>query len=157
MTDFKQLLINEDCFYEQTTIHGIDCSIGYIKEFRWSWLANQLNLFIIIGQTEQKIDKTLIEEFSKKSFEYALKNNKGWPRGFQSMVSSIAILQGNEIENDAMLFCMQASKKHWAAIEIPVLYDSNQKVAIKYNSAPMWGAVFFPFLTKKIEEITSRF
>ena len=146
--------LGED-YYDQAIIHGIKCHVGYKKEFRLSWIATRLHLFIVIGKTDQKIDKNLIENFSKESFQYALEHNTGW-RGFQSCVAVIAILEGTEMENEALMYCMQSPPKHWGACEIPVIYDRKNKTAIRYSSIPMWGAIYYPHFNKKIKEVTDK-
>ena len=153
---FDEILKSENIYFGQDTLGGIACSIGYIKKFKWSWLATQLNTFVIIGKTDDKIDKQMIEAFSKNCFEYSLKNNKGWPRGLQAGVGSIAILQGSVIEDEAKDFCEKLSKKHWSAFEISVLYDIVEKKTIRYNKKPIWGTIYFPFFTKTIDSITSQ-
>ena len=150
----EEILKKENIYFGQETINGIPCSIGYIKKFKWSWLATQLNTFVIIGKTNDKIDKQVMEAFSKSCFEYASKNNKGWPRGFQAAVGSIAILQGNNIDNEAIVFCEKFSKKHWSAFEIPVLYSIDEKKSIRFTSTPIWGTIYFPFFIKTIDNIT---
>lgn len=150
------ILKNESIYFGQDTINGITCSIGYIKKFKWSWFATQLNTFVIIGKTNDKIDKQVIEAFSKSCFEYSLKNNKGWPRGLQAGVGSVAILQGNNIDNEAIKFCEKLSKKHWSAFEIPVLYSIDEKKSIRFISTPIWGTIYFPFFTKTIDAITKQ-
>mgnify|MGYP001108474121 CR=1 FL=1 len=156
MTDIKQLLTNEKIFFKEENINGINCAIGYIKKFKWRWIATQLNTFIIIGQTEQLIDRSLIEEFSTSGYKYSIKNNRGWPRGIQSGVGSIAILQGENIDYSAVEFCRKFPKKHWSVFEIPVLFDLNTKTTIKYSNKPLWGAMYFPFFTKTIDAITAK-
>ncbi|NJM79152.1 MAG: hypothetical protein HC854_05000 [Flavobacterium sp.] len=152
----EEILKNENIYFGQDTINGINCSIGYIKKFKWSWFATQLNTFVIIGKTDDKIDKKLIEAFSKSCFEYSLKNHKGWPRGLQAGVGSIAILQGNDIDHDAIIFCKKLSKKHWSAFEIPVLYNVDEKKSFRYISTPIWGTIYFPFFSKTINTITKQ-
>ncbi len=152
----EQALRHENIYIGQDNINGIACSIGYIKQFKWSWFATQLNTFVIIGQDSGSIDRQAIESFSENCIIYALKNNKGWPRGLQSAVGSIAVLQGNPVNEGARRFCEKPSKKHWSAFEIPVLYDTAEKKAIRYLSTSMWGAIYFPFFTKTIDAITNQ-
>lgn len=152
----EAILKNENIYFGQDTIGGIICSIGYIKKFKWSWLATQLNTFVIIGPVNDKIDKGVIEKFSTACFEYSLKNHKGWPRGLQAGVGSIAILQGSVMDNEAKEFCEKLSKKHWSAFEIPVLYNLDEKKTIRFIKKPIWGTIYFPFFTKTIDSITSQ-
>ena len=156
MKSSDAILKEENFSVSQDTIDGIPCTIGYMKEFRWSWLGSQLNTFIIIGETKEKIDKRFIESFSKKCFQYSIKNNKGWPRGLQSAVASIAILQGSIIDDEAIAFCKKLSKIHWSAFEIPVLYNTDTQRRIRYTIEPIWGSIFFSFLSRVIDRITNR-
>jgi len=151
-----EILKQENIYFGEETINGISCSIGYIKKFKWSWLATQLNTFVIIGTANNNIDKQTIEAFSKSCFEFALKNHKGWPRGLQAGVASIAILQGNNIDKSAREFCEKLSKKHWSAFEVPVLYDLEEKKAVRYIKKPIWGTIYFPFFTQTIDSITRK-
>ena len=153
----ESIFKNENIYFGKETIGGIECTIGYIKKFRWAWIATQLNTFIIVGTTEGTISKETIESFSASCFEYALKNNKGWYRGFQAAVGSIAILKGKSIEPDAVQFCEKLSKKHWSAFEIPVLYNIDMKKCIRFTSNPIWGAIYFPYFAKTIDRITDQF
>jgi len=151
----EEVLKKDNLFIENTTINGIECSVGYEKQFRWSWLATQLNTFVFIGSTNQPINKDLIERFSNGCYEYSIKNNKGWPRGLQSGVGSIAILKGNTIDQDAYAFCEKPSKKHWSAFEIPVIYDNTNNKEIKYLKRPVWGTIYFPYFTELIATVTA--
>ncbi len=152
----EEIFKREGIFFRQEIINEIPCSIGYIKKFKWSWFGIQLKTFIIIGETKDKIDKNTIEDFSKSCFEYSLKNHKGWPRGLQAAIGSIAILQGNYIDEEAINFCEKFSKKHWSAFEIPVIYRTDEKKAIRYKSKPIWGRIYFSFFTKTIDSIVEQ-
>jgi len=148
----KELLDNKSISWKQEIIGGIPCSVTYFKEFRWSWVACQLNTFIIVGNTDKQIDKTLIEQFSATCLKYALKNHKGWPRGLQSAIGSIAILKGVVITEDAIGYCEKSSKKHWSAFEFPVVFNSEKKEGTRFKKDPIWGAVFMPYFKNMIDQ-----
>lgn len=152
----EEILKSETEYVRNGSIAGIECSVGYIKKFKWSWFATQLNTFVFIGETDKTIDKALIENFSRNCFEYALKHNTGWPRGIQSGIASISILKGNSIDNSAIEFCTRFSKKHWSAFELPILYDTNQNKIIKNQSGKIWGAIYFSYLNKIINAVTRK-
>ena len=146
---FKQ----EGIFFGEDTIANTPCSIGYIKKFRWRWMATQLNLFVMVGETDQPITAKLISDFSLACFRYATKNSKGWPRGFQSGVGSIAILKGTAVEPDAASFCRALSRNHWSGFEIPIICDTRKREYVRFQSNPLWGYVYFPFIAKTIDEL----
>ncbi|MES2776694.1 MAG: hypothetical protein V4722_21125 [Bacteroidota bacterium] len=153
----EEILKSQQIFLKNETIGGVSCAIGYMKKFKWSWMATQLNTFVFIGDAAGTIDKNTIEKFSDACYQYAIRNNRGWPRGLQSGVGSIAILKGNIIEPAAAAFCESPSKKHWSAFEVPVIYNSSERKLIRYKSNPIWGRIFFPYFSKLIGEVTGKF
>jgi hypothetical protein len=110
---------------------------------------------VIIGEIDGLITKAVIEKFSTDCFEYALKNNKGWPRGLQSGVGSVAILKGSNVDSEAIAFCQKLSKKHWSAFEIPVIYNTENKQISHYIKTPVWGTIYFPHFSKLIAAVTN--
>jgi hypothetical protein len=149
----EQILKSQNIFLQNAEIDGFSVSIGYIKEFRWAWLATQMNTFVFISDYTDIISRDVIEHYSKACFEYALKNNKGRPRGWQSGVSSLAILRGNNIENGAVDFCERTMKKHWSAFEIPVLFSPDKKRLIKCLNEPLWGKLYLSYFSDLIARI----
>lgn len=152
----ENILKQDPAYTGQAMIGGIDCTVGYLKEFRWSWLATQLNTYIVVGTSREHITSQAIADFSKSCFDYAVKNNKGWPRGLQAAIGSIAILQGTDITQDAIAFCEKPTKKHWSAFEVPVLYDLDAQHAIRFVNNPIWGRIYFPYFAKTIDDITGK-
>ncbi len=151
MSKITTLLQQENIFFAQDHIGGVPCTIGYIKEFRWRWMATQLNTFIFFGDSASPIDQQAIDRFSAQCFDYATRNSKGWPRGFQSAIGSIAILQGTQVQADAVTYCEKNHRKHVAAFEIAVVYDQVQKKATRFKSTPAWGALYFSYFAKTID------
>jgi len=135
--------------YTDKIING-DVLVCYIKKFRLAWIATQLNTFIILG-TKDNISKPDIESFSHSCFEYALKNNRGWPRGVQSGIGSIAVLTGSNVDDQAQAYCLENLKKHWSAFEIPVIHNSNTNELFFFRNNPIWGRIYFPYFRKLIE------
>lgn len=152
----EDIFKNDGTFYGNFTIANIPSSVAYFKEFRWSWMATQLNTFVIVGETEQRIDRQTIDVFSALAFQFALNNSKGWPRGFQAGVGSVAILKGSDIDPAAIGFVSNPSRKHWSAFEIPVIYDTFQRRGYRYTSKPLWGAIYFPYFTKLIDGVVAK-
>ena len=147
------ILKQEGIYFGEDTVGSIRCSIGYVKQFRWSWMATQLNLMITVGETNQPITGKLISDYSLACFDYATKNHKGWPRGIQSGVGSIAILRGGDISQEAVTFCQRLSRKHWSAFEVPVICDVQKREYFRFQGNPLWGRVYFPFIAKTIDNL----
>jgi hypothetical protein len=153
MSSITSLLQKQNIFFAEDTIGGVPCTIGYIKKFRWRWMATQLNTFVFFGDSEAPIDQQAIDRFSAQCFDYANRNSKGWPRGFQSAVGSIAILQGTQVQADAVTYCEKNQRKHVAAFEIAVVYDKLQKKATRFKSTPAWGMLYFSYFAKTIDQL----
>ncbi|RMA58975.1 hypothetical protein [Ulvibacter antarcticus] len=153
----EKYLIEQKNYFAEDRFFGIDTEIRYTKEFRLRWAATQLNLFVSIGTTEALIDKKMMEQFSNETFSYAIVNSKGWPRGFQSTIASIAILKGNHVDITAIGYCEQTSKKHFAAFEIPIVYDLENKKGTRFKSSPVWGGLYYPHFSKIIDELFKEF
>ena len=143
-------------YFGEATFDGIPVSIAYIKEFRWSWIACQMNTFIIVGEAPS-VNRPQMEAFSNAAFEYSLKNNKGWRRGLQSGVTSLCILKSASIDPGAIQFCEKSPPKHWSAFEVPVLYNTIDKTKYRYKSTPNWGRLYYPYFSKLIEQTVTRF
>lgn len=154
--DTSAILKTSTRYLGEANINGISCSVGYIQETRLRWYATQLNAFVIIGKAPGKIPRQVIDDFSARSFDFALKNNKGLPRGVFSAICSIAILLGDEPENEAVQFCTGSPRKHWSAYEVPVLFDTAKRQSFRFKSYPFWGLVFYPFFAETIDSIARK-
>ena len=154
--DTSTILKTNSRYLGEENINGIPCSVGYIQETRLRWYATQMNAFVMIGTAPGKISGQLINDFSARSFQYALNNNKGLPRGVFSAIASIAILQCNDPDKEAIQFCTGTGRKHWSAYEVPVLLDTEKRQAFRFKSYPFWGLVFYPWFAETIDSITGK-
>jgi hypothetical protein len=64
-------------------ISEFDTIVATKKQFELSWFATQLNIFVIMGVSND-ISRDVIKDFSKISLDYAIKHNRGLPRGLQA-------------------------------------------------------------------------
>ncbi|WP_420573260.1 hypothetical protein [Kordia sp.] len=153
----KKHLQSKNIFFSGDTIRELPSVIGYDKQFRWSWLATQLNTFIIASDAkDSEITVQTIESHLKYCFEYSSRNYKGWPRGFQSGVGVICILLSENITEEAKIYCKKLkSGKKWAAFTIPVVIDTTTREAFYFDKNPMWGRIYYPYFKKMIRELTT--
>lgn len=121
------------------------------KQFKLSWAATQLNIFVIMGVSEH-ISKDVIENFSKISLDYTIKKKKGLPRGLQAGVASFALLVSSNIDEDAKRWVQQKPKKHFAAFEVPVIFDEKSNKLYYCDKTPLWGRIYYKFFRKFIEK-----
>jgi hypothetical protein len=156
MADPRQVLEQTGLYWAEDQVGDFFCQIGYKKEFRWSWLATQLNTFVIIGQTEEVIDNKLIAKFSARCHSYALKNHQGWPLGLQSGVGAIAILQGRQVTEEAVRYCLIGPERHFGSFEIPVIHNLTSNEVVRFAKAPYWGKLFYPYFGKMIDLVAAQ-
>jgi len=151
----KSKLQSKSIYHSQEKILDKQSVIGYEKKFKWSWMATQLNTFIIASDFEnEEINKTLIESHLKEAFNYAQKNYKGWPRGFQSGLGVISILISNKIDEESKEYCLKLkSGKKWAGFAIPVVIDSGAKKVYSFEKNPMWGRIYYPHFKEIINDL----
>lgn len=142
----KNKLQSKSIYHSQEKILDKPSVIGYEKKFKWSWMATQLNTFIVASDfANEEINKALIEKHLKESFSYAQKNYKGWPRGFQSGLGVISILISDKIDEESKEYCLKLkSGKKWAGFAIPVVIDSGDKKVYSFDKNQMWGRIYYP-------------
>ncbi|WP_430413079.1 hypothetical protein [Kordia sp.] len=159
LISIKEKLQTKSILHDDSVIiEDMPSVIGYDKQFRWSWMATQLNTFFVASDCgNTPITKKFIEEHLKSSFTYTKYAYNGWPRGLQSGVGVISILISDTITEEAKTYCkkLQSGKK-WAAFTIPVVIDSNTKEVFFFDKKPMWGRIYFPYFEKIIKELTSK-
>jgi hypothetical protein len=145
----KSIYLSEKKILDKPTV------IGYEKKFKWSWMATQLNTFIIASDfANEEINKTLIEKHLKESFKYAQQNYTGWPRGFQSGLGVISILISDKIDEESKEYCLKLkSGKKWAGFAIPVVINSVTKEIYSFEKNPVWGRIYYPHFKKIINDL----
>ncbi|HFE46319.1 MAG TPA: hypothetical protein ENJ18_12620 [Nannocystis exedens] len=136
-------------------IGGRPAVVGYDKQFRWRWIATQLNTFIVVSDFAQdEITVPAFEAFLTESFEYAKKHYSGWPRGLQSGMGVIGILLSGAINEDARQYCtgLKTGKK-WAGFSIPVAVNTSTGEVFSFEKNPMWGRIYYPYFRELIDAL----
>lgn len=151
----KAKLNESSIYHSEENILDNKSVIGYEKKFKWSWMATQLNTFIVVTDFgDQEIDESLIENHLSESFKFSKQNYKGWPRGLQSGVAVISVLISNNISDKAKEYCQKLkSGKKWAGFSIPVVHDSKSKETFQFEKNPMWGRIYYPHFKKLINSL----
>lgn len=156
LTSIKDRLTESSIFHAETFILNQDSVIGYEKKFKWSWMATQLNTFIVATDFEdEEITPALIEKHLKEAFEYSKEHYTGWPRGLQSGVGVISVLISNRISPQAQEYCEKLkSGKKWAAFTIPVVHNPDTQETFVFKKNPMWGRIYYPHFKRMIQDLT---
>lgn len=145
----REIFFSEDKILERPTV------IGYEKKFKWKWMATQLNTFVVASDFKNdEVTPEMVEAHLNHAFDYAKKNNKGLPRGFQSGVGAISILFSSKVTQEAKDYCQELkSGKKWAGFIIPVVVDTSEKKAYFFEASPLWGKIYFPHFKQLIQAL----
>ena len=140
-------------------IHEFDVVVA--KKFKFT---KQMNIFAIMGDANN-ISKDVIENFSKISLDYTLKVldylevklfvplvGETRTRIMEAAVGSFALLVSSNIDEDAKQWVQQRPKKHFAAFEIPVIFDLKKNEIYHYKKTPIWGAIHYRFFRNFIKK-----
>lgn len=152
----KEELVARNILFSEDAICGRPSVIGYDKQFRWSWMATQLNTFVVVTDFgAEAANVPALEAFLADAFAYADKNYKGWPRGLQSGIGVVAMMVSSNLDADAISYCQELrSGKKWAGFTIPVVIDSGSGQMHRFGKKPMWGRIYYPYFEKLIDGIT---
>ena len=153
----KSRLQAQNIFFSEDSILDLPSVIGYDKQFRWSWMATQMNTFVVASDLkDESITTQTIESHIKQSFDYSSQKYRGWPRGLQSGVGVISILISENVTEEAKIYCKKLkSGKKWAAFTIPVVIDASTKEVFFFDKKPMWGMIYFPYFRQIIQTLTA--
>ncbi|MCP4427193.1 MAG: hypothetical protein GY803_22120 [Chloroflexi bacterium] len=156
LKNIKEQLNSKSIFFAEDAINNRPSVIGYHKKFKWSWMATQLNTFIVASDfgddliTEQEIENSL-----NAAFQYAKKNYSGWPKGLQSGLGVIVILISDHIDEAAVNYCTELkSGKKWAGFSIPVTINSATNQVYFFDKKPVWGRIYYPYFERMIRDLT---
>lgn len=152
--DLKNIFITNKIYQKNQVISNIDSLIGYVREYKF-YKQIEFITYVIVGSTEERITKSVAEDFLNASFNYAEENYNGRGVGNNSGLISISVLVGKDIDQSAINFFKRSSKKHFAAREISILYDINTDEFYRSNfyKFPFWGVLFFKYYRKLSEEV----
>jgi hypothetical protein len=134
---------------EMHAIGGMPTLTGYRSEFRWSWMATKLHLFVCV-RSVPVVTQAALEDFARASSQYA-KDTKGALRGFQSGTAVIAVLVGGSVEPDAAAYADKKLVQHWAAVAWPVAVDLGAGRRFSQKGRPKLGGIYTSWLKKQID------
>ena len=152
----KEQLVARNILFSEDAICGRPSVIGYDKQFRWSWMATQLNTFVVATDFgAEKASVPALETFLADAFTFADQHYKGWPRGLQSGIGVVAMMVSSHLDSDAISYCQEmGSGKKWAGFTIPVVIDSESGQVHRFRKKPMWGRIYYPYFEQLIDGIT---
>ena len=141
----------------ETRILTVSSSVAYDKQFRWSWMATQLNTFIAVTDGgDELITPAILWRHQMEAYENAKSNNTGWPRGFQSGLASISIIISTNLSQEAKDYCtVLKAEKRLGGFTIPVVIDGTTGEVFRFKKKPYWGRIYYGFFGEMIDSITA--
>ena len=151
----KNLFIERGILHKETTLLEKPTVVGYEKKFKWSWMATQLNTFVVVSDyKDEPITTSILKAHLAETYQYATIYYKGWPRGLQAGIAILSVLISSQVDQGAKDYCLQlASGKKWAGFCIPVVYDTHKGKFYYFQKKPMWGRIYFPYFRNMIRAL----
>lgn len=118
---------------------------AYEEVFKWEWFATKLKISSFVKNVQQ-ITLDDIETYSNACLSEAIKKTKGLPLGFQNGIVSYNVLVSDKVYPDAISFVIGRPKKHFAAFEMPVIYDLENNRLYFYQGDIIWGMIYDSFI-----------
>jgi hypothetical protein len=102
-----------------------------------------------------RLDRAELQSFVRGATDFTFENRSvSLPRGlFAGMVTFGVALAESVDEATARAVRGEAPAKHWAAQEMPVVYDAGAKRLVYFEKTPVWGAAYYRGFRKQIEEL----
>jgi hypothetical protein len=149
--EYREMIMRNYTTMSNASIKDINVDILYDEKFEWKWIATKLKMFSFIGFSEN-ITEDIIKQYSKECFQYGLNNYKGLVRGMQNGFVSFAVLASENVHESALSFLKKSPPKHFAAFEMPIIFDLNSKELLFYKKTPMWGGIYYKYFREYIEK-----
>jgi len=125
--------------------------VATARDFKWGWGGVFRNFYIIITKMNHA-DRFTIEDFSGMAFKFAISDYKGLRRGFQSGVMCYPVILSEGFQVEGIRWVNNNLRRHYAAMEIPVLINPRTNEIFYSRKVPIWGYLTYPQLRMFIEK-----
>ena len=122
-----------------------DMFVAYEEEFRVEWIATKLKINSFV-RVVPSITRQEFQQYSQWCLDRALAQSRGLPRGLQNGIVSYSVLVSEHPDPDALMLATQRPAKHYAAFEMPVIFDTHQNNLYFYYGSIFWGKLYESFL-----------
>lgn len=95
----------------------------------------------------------VLQGFSNQAFNFAGKNKTiSLPNGFFMSISCFPVAITENLDPNLGKSVVSSSPvKHWAAFEMPVVYDVTSGGLYYFQNTPLWGAAYFAGFRREVE------
>jgi hypothetical protein len=103
----------------------------------------------------ERLDRGSMQAFVRDAVQYAFANRSvKLPRGLFAGVATFGVALAETADDEAIRAVRsETPPKHWAANEIPVVYDRGARRIHYFEKTPVWGAAYFKGFRRQIEEL----
>lgn len=136
---------------EDIAINQLNAKMFYEEKFEMKWIATKLKMFSFVTYSPH-ITAQEISHYSNACIAHALSIYKGLPRGFQNGVASFNVMVSEKVDSEAAAFAKSRPKKHFAAMQMSVVYDLSNNEIFYYEKTPLWGAIYYKHFREYIEK-----
>ena len=126
--------------------------VAHRSRFELTKFGNSETFFVFA--VFDTLSRESLREFSAKAFRYAkTSKNVRLPCGlFESVYCFAVVLVDLLDQPTAESVRNEVPTKHWAAAEIPVVYERGPKRLCFFEKTPLWGAAYYAGFRNQIKE-----
>ncbi|MBV9241319.1 MAG: hypothetical protein JO314_04850 [Acidobacteria bacterium] len=108
--------------------------------------------FFVFGEAEH-LDAQTLQNFSTFAFNFANANKSNpMPNGFFMCTFCFPVMITENLDPQLASYVQQnCPPKHWAAQELPAVFDLTTGQLAYFTSTPLWGAAYFAGMRSEIE------
>ena len=153
LSDLEKSLQNDGYSTKRSITHG-----GY-KIHLWAergrWEASKFGKMSrsILVTSMKEVKPNAVMDYSAAAFDFALENRGSlMPRGMGGSLFAAPVVVTTKLKPEMKAWIQKTlAKKHWAAMEFPVLVSLNEKGLYYCKKTPMWGAAYYKGFREFIE------
>ncbi len=132
-----------------TFLNELNAELFYSEKFKLEWFATKMKQYSFVSNCD-RITPNIIIDYSNKCTEYAIKNHKGFPPGFQNGIVSFNIIATNNIDSDAVSYVLREPKKRFSVFEFPIIYDLQNQRIYYFSGTPVVGYIYYNYFNEYI-------
>lgn len=145
--DYESYQVIVESSFESPTkkkLNQYDVSISYEEFFKWEWFASKQKVFSFTSYVEHVTLET-IRNYSALTYKYCKENYRGLPRGLQTGFMSFSVIACQKVDEDAIKYVTDNAHLHFAAFEIPLIYDLEKECLYALKKQPTVGCLYNQF------------
>jgi hypothetical protein len=126
-------------------VAGRQAIVGQRRLFRWSWMATQLKVTVVVVDA-QTLNAGEWQAVLTKGFDLA-KKAPGWPNGFQSGAALIGVVVADSPDSGAVAAAESMPPRQWfKGITSNALLDAGTGKVHTFDERQLVGRVYTTFL-----------